>query len=144
VVQVLNVNRAPTVTVTGGRRVTTGEHVTVSGSAQDSDGDALTYAWSQVSGPPVVLEGAMTPVISFDAPAATETDQLIALQLVASDGHDASQPGRVELVLVGVPKQPTPSPTATGCTCSSVVEGWAGLALLAWVRRARRRSTLRR
>lgn len=141
-VTVQNVNRAPTVEVPAGWRLTAGQRVTVRGSVHDDDGDALTYAWSQQSGPPVVLEGAATPEVSFVAPAATQLDQVVVLQLLASDGRDTSPPARIELTVPAVVEiEPEPPPmTPSGCGCRSGADGWPALALLVWALRGRRRS----
>jgi hypothetical protein len=65
------------------------EQVTVgldgSGSS-DADGDALTYAWTQLSGGPVSLSGASTATPSFIAPDVSSPTDLV-FQLVVGDGE---------------------------------------------------------
>lgn len=68
-------------TVSGGSPVV----LDASGSA-DGDGDPLTYAWSQVSGPTVVLNGAGTATPTFTAPARTATDQTLVFEVDVTDG----------------------------------------------------------
>lgn len=133
---VRNVNRVPVVTVPGDRRATAGERLTLVGSARDGDGDPLTYAWSQVGGPPVSLDGAATPGVSFEAPALGE-EQAIVLALTASDGRDTSAPARVTVTVQAVPLEQEPPPAVSGCGCSSGEPLWALLALAGVARRRR-------
>ncbi|MGB3457392.1 MAG: hypothetical protein WBA35_13620, partial [Litorimonas sp.] len=69
-----------------------------SGSS-DPNGDPLSYSWTQVSGPAVALSGATTvmPTFTFD-PAGATVDQVVAFDLVVSDGT-TSATDRVTLTL---------------------------------------------
>ncbi|WP_375770011.1 myxosortase-dependent M36 family metallopeptidase [Archangium gephyra] len=62
--------------------------VSISGSAVDFDNDALTYAWTRVSGPAVTLSGANTATVSFTAPEVT-SDTDVVLRLTVNDGKAA-------------------------------------------------------
>ncbi|WP_444995523.1 rhombosortase-dependent M36 family metallopeptidase [Aliikangiella sp. IMCC44359] len=86
-------NRLPVFTVAD---ITVNERDTVGGSlntvnlsvtATDPNDDALTYTWTQVSGPTVTLTGADSSSASFTVPAITETTALI-FNIAVSDGKD--------------------------------------------------------
>lgn len=143
-VHVKNVNHTPTVTVPGARQVNAGERVTLTASASDADGDALAFTWTQVSGPGVVLSGADTATVAFDAPAATTEAQTVRLSVVVTDGVDASAPAEVSVTVAATPAtvMETPKP-ATGCGCQAGGD-WAALALAAWALVVRGRGAARR
>lgn len=66
----------------------------MTGSGLDIDGDALTYAWIQHSGPRVMLAGADTPTIQFLAP---EVPTDIEFDLTVTDPLGASHTDRIKL-----------------------------------------------
>ena len=53
---------------------------------QDPDGDILTYSWSQVSGPSVVIDNPNNAMITFTAPSVVDTT-LIEFECTVSDGE---------------------------------------------------------
>ncbi len=70
--------------------VTSGDEVHLDGSTStDPDGSAVSYAWSQLSGPTVALDGASTATPSFLAPD-VGSPRTVALQLVVTDEDDRS------------------------------------------------------
>ncbi|HZH18420.1 MAG TPA: myxosortase-dependent M36 family metallopeptidase [Archangium sp.] len=85
VVNVRNVNRAPTVNAGADGAANEGTTVTLSGSASDADGDALTYHWVQVSGTPVALSNGNAAVATFTAPK-TVAGETLSFVLTVSDG----------------------------------------------------------
>lgn len=68
-----------------------------SGSYDPDPVDELTYAWTQVEGPPVTLDDADTAAASFEA----EPGDVYVFELVVSDGIAASEPSQVRLVALG-------------------------------------------
>lgn len=136
-VLVQNVNHPPQVTMPAPRRVKAGDTVTLTATARDVDGDALTYAWSQVSGPAVELAGDAELTVRFTAPSGAQPG-VVALRFVAHDGTDASTPGTVNVTVEAaeVTEPPPPEPPK-GCGCTSGSGLVTALALLWWRRRFR-------
>ena len=136
-VLVKNVNRRPTATVPATLEARMGDLTTVFGSGADPDGEPLTFAWSQVSGPVVVLSGATTDAVSFQAPAITTPSEVVQLQLIVRDRTEASDPAVVDVVV----KNPTgvvpPDVKPKGCGCTTGFE-LLPLAMLGLLFRARR------
>ena len=111
-VQVLvrQVNKAPV--ASGGTALTVdeGSTVTLQGSAEDPDGDAVvSQQWTQVSGLPVTLTGADTLTPSFTAPAVSKGSEELVFQLVASDGQLSGEAAMVSVTVRHVPLAPTVS-----------------------------------
>lgn len=81
-------NRAPIAQAGPDQSVTAGATVQLNGAASsDPDGDALTYAWTQTSGPAVTLSGATSSSPTFTAPA---PGSAVVLSLVVRDGSLSS------------------------------------------------------
>ncbi|MCH1928741.1 glycosyl hydrolase family 18 protein [Shewanella sp. A25] len=79
----LTVNQAPEVSVTSNATVEAGSSVTISASATDADGDALTYVWSVPAG--ISASGINSPTLVLTGPnVATQTQY--SLSLMVSDG----------------------------------------------------------
>lgn len=73
-----------------------GTRVTLNGrGSHDRDGDTLTYSWSQLQGPPVLLLNRFTVAPSFTA---VETSTPLLFQLIVSDGRIASYPSTVAVI----------------------------------------------
>lgn len=80
-------NRAPRADAGRNQFVDEGAPVELDGSGSvDPDGDGLSYAWRQVSGPAVELEDADRGVAFFDAPP-VEADARLVFRLTVSDGR---------------------------------------------------------
>lgn len=87
-VQVTVTNRAPTARITGGPTTLqqVGATVNLSGAtSSDPDGDALTYSWTRLSGPAVVLSPMNAATTSFTIPAGADGASF-RIQLTVSDG----------------------------------------------------------
>lgn len=113
-VTVRNDNRAPTAVMTGPSSVTSGRPgVTLDGSgSSDPDGDALTFTWTQTSGPSVTLV-AKQDVATFDAPGVSAPVTL-GFALVVSDGIASSAPATLSVDLLPAPPSDAGAPPADG------------------------------
>jgi hypothetical protein len=77
--------------------------VTLNGSAStDPDGDAISFSWTQVSGPPVTLSGVATSTPSFTAPWVGIGGQQMTFQLTATDNYAANPRSGVAVAVVNV------------------------------------------
>ncbi|MCB0037807.1 MAG: hypothetical protein KDE51_27430, partial [Anaerolineales bacterium] len=72
----------------------------------DSDGDTLTYSWSQTGGSAVALQGATTALPYFEVQPVTEMQEL-SFTLTVSDGALESDSAQVRVILL--PPAPQPS-----------------------------------
>lgn len=96
-------NAAPVANAGPDQSVTTGAAVTLTGAASsDTDGDPLTYAWTQTGGTAVTLSSATAKSPTFTAPAAATT---LTFSLVVRDGALTSTADTV-VVNVGAVNRP--------------------------------------
>lgn len=79
------VNSAPVVDAGSAQSAVEGATVQLAATATDADNDALTYTWSQSSGPTVTLNSTTTEDPSFTAPDVTSESDVV-LSLSVSDG----------------------------------------------------------
>ncbi len=115
--------------------------VKLEGSGTHPQNLPLSFSWTQVEGPPVVLTGQNAAVLSFAAPEPSDTK--LAFVLRANDGALLSAGSRVD-VLVKAGVDPIPEATG-GCGCHTANESPAsklssfaiGALVLAFVRRRR-------
>src|SRR3954468_18770550 len=123
------VNAKPVANAGPNRRVGPNTQVELDGSgSSDPDHETLTYEWSQVAGPGVVLAQSTAANPTFVAPASGA----VVLQLVVSDGLLSSDPARVTIQAGG----------GGGCGCTSSPDLGSivpALAFLAFVIGRRRR-----
>ena len=90
-------NDAPVADAGADQTVDEGDGVSLQGSGTDPEGEALTFAWSQVSGAAVELSGADSDSLSFSAPEMLAEDAVLVFALVVSDARDlASAPDEVD------------------------------------------------
>jgi subtilisin-like proprotein convertase family protein len=84
-------NQAPIANAGADRSVASGASVSLSGAASsDPDGDALTFGWSQDSGPPIAFApSASARDVSFVAPSVAGDTPLV-LRLRVTDTHGAA------------------------------------------------------
>lgn len=103
-------NRAPVADAGESQFVNVGMEVTLDGTGSyDDDGDPLTYAWTQLSGPGVTLADADTATPKFTAPAGTPGSDELVFELVVSDGTLDST---ADAVSVLIRAEPNDKPTA--------------------------------
>jgi hypothetical protein len=89
-VVVKNVNHPPVAVIDVDERVAEGSPVTMSGEdSYDEDGESLTYAWEQISGPTVLLSDPASVNPSFIAPYVGPEGAMFTFKLTASDGIDS-------------------------------------------------------
>jgi len=79
-------NRLPTVTGSEAMNVNENATATMSVSAVDANGDALTYSWVQDSGTAVTLTGADSATASFTAPAVSGNGEDLVFTATVNDG----------------------------------------------------------
>jgi MYXO-CTERM domain-containing protein len=102
-----NVNRAPLADAGPNQAVDERTVVTLDGSSSgDPEGDAITFAWTQLSGPAAALSSATTQRPTFTAPEVTATAAAV-FQLVVTDSHGlASAAATVTVTIRDVNRPP--------------------------------------
>lgn len=102
-----NVNHPPVANAGGNQTRNEGSFIGLDGSgSSDPDGDQLGYQWSQVSGPPVLLQDANSPIAEFEAPLVGPGGETLAFQLVVSDGILYSEPAFTRVSILNVNDPP--------------------------------------
>lgn len=104
-VTVVPENRRPTVQSMANVSAPERTEVTLVATGADPDGDALTYAWTQLGGPAIDLSGADTATLSFTAPDVA-VDTTLLFRVIASDGSEASEAFEVSVNVTDVPRAP--------------------------------------
>jgi hypothetical protein len=90
-VTVANVNHAPSADAGPDLVASESSTVVLDGSASfDTDGDSLTYVWTQTGGPSVMLTNASTAKPCFVAPSVGQAGVLLTFALTVSDGLAAA------------------------------------------------------
>lgn len=95
-------NRLPVAVAGPDFRLEEGLRAQLDGSAsRDPDGDALSFQWSQISGPTVTLENAETATPAFTAPeVSTDTPLLFRLRVRDGRGGEATDELRVTVLYI--------------------------------------------
>ncbi len=111
-IHVTYVNRPPTANAGPDQSPNENTVVTLDGSASsDPDlGNTLTYAWSQVSGPAIVLSDATAPNPTFTAPEVTRSNADIVMQLLVDDGYGGTSTSNVTVHVMNVNHPPVADP----------------------------------
>ena len=129
------VNSLPVINAGSDQIVEEGASVTLAGMAADSDGDPMTYLWSQTAGSPTVaLTGADTLSPAFTAPMLS-SDTEFAFELAVNDGLDTST-DTVKITVHNVPDASdfvtTWKTTAGGESITIPVGGASGTCTVDW------------
>jgi len=98
---------APTVDAGADQAVLAGTLVHLEAAAVDDNGDDLAFAWTQIDGPAVTLDGAATRAATFTAPEVTAETALVFRVDVSDPFHTTSDTVTVRVVL-----PPPPPPDA--------------------------------
>lgn len=113
-------NTAPVADAGTAQSVVSGSTVTLDGSAStDADNDALTYTWTQVSGPSITLNNATTSKPSFQ-PTVAGT---YVFSLTANDGTATSQPDTVTITVTAPATTPEPVTLPAGVSLRTIDGG---------------------
>lgn len=106
-ITIKNVNGPPVADAGADQTVGEGATVTLHGeNSYDPDGESVTYAWLQTTGPPVALSGAGTAQATFTAPLVGAAGVTLTFALRASDGIDSAT-DTVSVVVENVNHAPT-------------------------------------
>ena len=106
-IEVAPVNDAPSAHAGADQSVLERTAVVLDGTGSaDVDGDALTYRWTLVDGPPAVLNIADPARPAFDAPDVPRSGASMVFELVVNDGLLDSPPARVTVAVGNVNRAP--------------------------------------
>ncbi len=106
-ITITGVNDPPIANAGADQTVAEGATVTLDGSgSSDSEGENLTYAWTQVGTPMVSLSGENTAAPTFTAPADLLNDATLEFSLVVNDGESDSAAATVTITITGVNDPP--------------------------------------
>jgi hypothetical protein len=121
-IAVRQVNREPSVTVSIPANAPERSVVSLSATGSDPDSDALTYSWTQTSGPPVTLLTPSSATATFVAPEVTTSPVALSFQVAVSDGvATASATGTVNITEVNRPPVAVIAGSSRDVTAGEVV-----------------------
>jgi hypothetical protein len=98
-----------------------GSTVTLDGTvSSDDDGTIVSYAWTQLSGPPVTLSGAGAAIASFTAPA----EGTLVFELTVTDSDGLTDTAQVAMTIAPLPvASATASDTAVSQGATVTLDG---------------------
>ena len=97
---VAHINALPIVSIERSGSAEVGQTITLTGNAEDSDGDIVAYAWQQTTGVSVAIDDASAPQISFVVPLPTAAEAL-GFSLRVTDNRGAKATASVVIVTQG-------------------------------------------
>lgn len=117
------VNNPPVVSAGIDQTVDEFDVVSLAGSATDSDGDSLTWSWTQTGGASVTINNANMATANFDAPdvLATDTPVVLVFELSVSDGT-TSRTDTIQVTVNDVGLGTNSPPVADAGSGSAVLE----------------------
>ncbi len=116
-------NVAPAASAGASKTVQQGVSVTLSAAgSSDPDGDALTYSWTQISGPIVTLNNNATVSPSFTA----STNGILVFQVLVDDQRGGTASATVQIVVNGPPTVSVPASFTATTGQEVVLTGTAG------------------
>lgn len=110
-------NQPPVANAGQAQTVVMGATVNLTGTGTDADGTVATYAWTQIAGPQVTINGVNTANASFVAPAVT-ANTIFGFQLTVTDNLGAT--GTATVAITVIPNVP---PVVSAGTAQTVNEG---------------------
>jgi len=127
-VNVTYVNHPPTADAGGAQTVNEGDVASLSGTASDPDGNDLTIAWAQMSGPAVTIVNASTLTPSFNTPSVTRDETNVDLRLTADDGFGGITSSDVSIHIANINHAPVAQPPANVTVLEGTTVNLAGQA----------------
>ncbi|MGD9161933.1 MAG: PKD domain-containing protein, partial [Desulfobacteraceae bacterium] len=110
VVNIISVNNPPEADAGPDQNVNEGSIVYLNGSnSSDPDGDALTYQWTQASGPAVTLDNSSAVQPSFNSPYIESEGESITFQLTVTDEGSLQSTDTCIVNIVSVNNPPSAS-----------------------------------
>gem|GEM_PF-6703600 len=107
-VTVTNVDHSPAADAGGSLLVNEASSVLLNGAnSSDPDGDALTYAWTQIDGPIVALKNANAAMPSFTAPFVNSAGAILKFRLTVNDGFGGSSSDTATVTVANINDPPS-------------------------------------
>jgi len=91
-------NQPPVANAGAAQTVGSGGTVTLAGKGTDADGTVVSYVWTQIAGPAVVLTNANTPTATFTAPVVS-ANTLLGFSLIVTDNLGATGSSSVSITV---------------------------------------------
>ena len=124
-----DLNTAPTVSAGEDRQVNAGQTVTLTATAQDAQGDSISYQWQQLTGSSVGLLNAQTFSASFVAPSASGS---LSFRVTATDNRGASSSDDITITVVTLPPDNIISDSGSGGSSTPLMLLALALLSLRW------------